>query len=357
MAYIGNSPGVASQRIVTTFTATASQTTFTPSSGYTVGYLDVYHNGVKLINGDDYTASNGTTFVLASGAASGDVIEAVAYLPRGLSDGYTKAEADTRYVNASGDTMTGALAVPAGSTVGGTPDFTNYSLEVNAVGAASQLILHRQGATAVGSGTNLAMQLTQTNGQSARLAEISADFISNWGGKLNFGVKPANSSPNNSTNICMSIDSSGRVTMPYQLYGWFRSVDNSTQTTGQVTPIYTTAVTVRGASAYNTSNGNFTAPVSGVYHFNWVYLYQNLDSAAYIDDFYKINGVGSQYIATRWLAANFKMSGDYVAVGGEATVYLNQNDIFTPSSNIANDTSWNFHQADQWGHFQYYLVG
>ncbi len=111
MAYIGNSPGVASQRIVTTFTATASQTTFTPSSGYTVGYLDVYHNGVKLINGDDYTASNGTTFVLASGAASGDVIEAVAYLPRGLSDGYTKAEADTRYVNASGDTMTGALSI------------------------------------------------------------------------------------------------------------------------------------------------------------------------------------------------------------------------------------------------------
>ncbi len=111
MAYIGNSPGVASQRIVTTFTATASQTTFTPSSGYTVGYLDVYHNGVKLINGDDYTASNGTTFVLASGAASGDVIEAVAYLPRGLSDGYTRAEADTRYVNASGDTMTGALSI------------------------------------------------------------------------------------------------------------------------------------------------------------------------------------------------------------------------------------------------------
>jgi len=105
MAYIGNSPGVASQRIVTTFTATASQTTFTPTSGYTVGYLDVYHNGVKLINGDDYTASNGSTFVLASGAASGDVVESVAYLPRGLSDGYTKAEADARYMDINEDTL------------------------------------------------------------------------------------------------------------------------------------------------------------------------------------------------------------------------------------------------------------
>jgi hypothetical protein len=53
MAYIGNEPGKASQRVVDTFTATASQTTFTPSSGYTLGYMDVYLNGVKLVNGDD----------------------------------------------------------------------------------------------------------------------------------------------------------------------------------------------------------------------------------------------------------------------------------------------------------------
>ena len=94
MAYIGNSPGVASQRITTTLTATASQTTFTPTSVYTVGYIDVYMNGVRLVSGTDYTASNGTTVVLASGAAENDVMEIVAYIPRGLSDGYTKAEAD-----------------------------------------------------------------------------------------------------------------------------------------------------------------------------------------------------------------------------------------------------------------------
>ena len=46
MAYIGNSPGVASQRVVTQFTATSNQTTFTPTSGYTIGYLDVFLNGV-----------------------------------------------------------------------------------------------------------------------------------------------------------------------------------------------------------------------------------------------------------------------------------------------------------------------
>jgi hypothetical protein len=94
MAYIGNGPGVASQRIVSTLTATDGQTSFTPTSGYTVGYVDVYLNGVKLISGTDFTASNGTNVVLTSGAATGDTLEVVAYLPRGLSDGYTKAEAD-----------------------------------------------------------------------------------------------------------------------------------------------------------------------------------------------------------------------------------------------------------------------
>ena len=94
MAYLGNSPGVSSQRVVDTFSVTTSTSVFTPSGGYSLGYLDVYHNGVKLILGDDYIASNGTTFVLSTAAQNGDVVEAVSYTPRGLSDGYLKSETD-----------------------------------------------------------------------------------------------------------------------------------------------------------------------------------------------------------------------------------------------------------------------
>ena len=61
---------------VTDFTATASQTTFTVA--YTVGLVEVYRNGVKLAIAD-YTASNGTSIVLATGANVGDVIEVVAF--------------------------------------------------------------------------------------------------------------------------------------------------------------------------------------------------------------------------------------------------------------------------------------
>jgi hypothetical protein len=59
-------------RTVTEFTATASQTTFTPPS-YTVGFINVYRNGV-LLGSADYTATNGTTVVLATGATAGDLV-------------------------------------------------------------------------------------------------------------------------------------------------------------------------------------------------------------------------------------------------------------------------------------------
>jgi uncharacterized membrane protein len=61
---------------VTDFTATASQTTFTVT--YVVGLVEVYRNGVKLAQAD-YTASTGTTIVLATPANSGDIIEVVAF--------------------------------------------------------------------------------------------------------------------------------------------------------------------------------------------------------------------------------------------------------------------------------------
>ncbi len=127
MSYIGNSPGVASQRVETAFTATSNQTAFTPSSGYTLGYCDVYQNGVKLVNGDDYTASDGVTVTLATGAASGDSIVIVASFPRGLSDGYLKSEADAKYVALTGDqTVAGVKTLSSnpilsGGTANGVP--------------------------------------------------------------------------------------------------------------------------------------------------------------------------------------------------------------------------------------------
>jgi len=72
----GTSSTAQFSRTITTFTATANQTTF--SVAYTVGYVDVYLNGARL-SSSEYTASNGTSVVLASGATLNDVIDIISY--------------------------------------------------------------------------------------------------------------------------------------------------------------------------------------------------------------------------------------------------------------------------------------
>ena len=60
----------------TSFTATAGQTTFNIT--YTVGKLNVYLNGI-LLDASDYTASNGTTVVLGTGANVNDILHVITY--------------------------------------------------------------------------------------------------------------------------------------------------------------------------------------------------------------------------------------------------------------------------------------
>jgi len=64
-------------RTQTEFTATAGQTTFSVPS-YTVGFIDVYRNGA-LLGSADFTATNGTTVVLANPASSGDLVETISF--------------------------------------------------------------------------------------------------------------------------------------------------------------------------------------------------------------------------------------------------------------------------------------
>ena len=73
--YLGASPVPQSIQKKESFTATASQTTFN-TTGYTDGnFINVYLNGVRLINGTDYTATNGSDIVLTSAASASDVLD------------------------------------------------------------------------------------------------------------------------------------------------------------------------------------------------------------------------------------------------------------------------------------------
>ena len=78
--YIGRNPGDSSVIIAKqTYAPTGSQTAFAFTSGYTVGYLDVYLNGARLISPTDYSAPDGSNVTLTVAAINGDVLELVAY--------------------------------------------------------------------------------------------------------------------------------------------------------------------------------------------------------------------------------------------------------------------------------------
>ena len=109
----------------TVFTATANQTTFSVS--YTVGFVEVFLNGSKL-SAADFTATSGTSIVLASGAAVGDTVDVVAFATQTVANVYTQTQSDARYLQLTGGTLTGNLigttATLTGQLTGSTGTFS-----------------------------------------------------------------------------------------------------------------------------------------------------------------------------------------------------------------------------------------
>jgi hypothetical protein len=132
------------------FTATAGQTSFA-TSGYSVGFVDVYMNGVKLAAAD-YTATNGSDVVLATAALVNDIVEIVAFTSFVASDGLAAANNLSDLQNAStsrtnlgitlpnlGVTSTAAElntldAVPRGSIIYGNSSAATARLSKGATG-------------------------------------------------------------------------------------------------------------------------------------------------------------------------------------------------------------------------------
>ena len=98
----------------TKFTATAGQTTF--ALNYTAGHITVFLNGAKL-SADDYTATNGTSVVLTTGAALNDVVEViehgVAFATPYSATNYTKGVSG----NVSGNTVSSLTYTPGKEAV------------------------------------------------------------------------------------------------------------------------------------------------------------------------------------------------------------------------------------------------
>jgi hypothetical protein len=89
-------------------TATAGQTLFQPSGGYRINQIAVYRNGTRLVDGQDFTARDGASVTLLSGATVGDVLEFQ------ILDSFNVA--NTIDTNSSTQTIDGSLIVQGGVT-------------------------------------------------------------------------------------------------------------------------------------------------------------------------------------------------------------------------------------------------
>ena len=115
--YIGRSPGDASVIVARqTYTPGGIQTDFTFDSGYTVGYLDAYINGVRQIEATDYTAGDGSNVGFTSYLVSGDTLELVAYKAFNVND---VNSTPGNFTVGNDLTVDGGLVVSGMATLGG----------------------------------------------------------------------------------------------------------------------------------------------------------------------------------------------------------------------------------------------
>jgi hypothetical protein len=107
-------PGNTAYLSSTEFTATAGQTTFTPSGTYQVGFINVIRNGSQLAP-SDYTATNGTTVVLNTACTLGDSVVIEVY----------NLVSVTNALPSTGGTVTGATTFNSTVAVGGAATFSS----------------------------------------------------------------------------------------------------------------------------------------------------------------------------------------------------------------------------------------
>ena len=151
---------------VNTFTATSNQTTF--SVNYTVGTIEVFLNGIKLLQ-SDYTATNGTTVVLDDGADAGDNVEIVEY---GLGDSNLSTFSNTFTLPGSDGSNGQALTTNGSGTLSFTTISGGSSLTVQDEGsslstAATTLNFVGSGVTASGTGASKTITIAGGSGGGA----------------------------------------------------------------------------------------------------------------------------------------------------------------------------------------------
>jgi len=101
--WIDNTAGNTPNNNLVAYTATGGETSVT--ANYTVGTESVFLNGIKLVRGQDYTATNGTSVTGLTALVAGDVVEIQSFVSNVVSGNVALST-----VTAAGDLIVGTGA-------------------------------------------------------------------------------------------------------------------------------------------------------------------------------------------------------------------------------------------------------
>ena len=148
----------------------------------------------------------------------------------------------------------------------------------------------------------------------------------------------------------LTVDGSGRVTMPYQpAFLAFKTVNQIPNTTATTKITYdTTELNIGGA--YNTSTSIFTAPIAGNYLFIVLFNPYNILNAQYQVILHK-NGS-----PIRNLTRGIMSSDSDICLPSSVILNLSANDYVEVYVQV-NDTSWGISNGSYWNSFSGYLLG
>jgi len=189
-AWIAASSSGTASLLTYKYVATNNQTTFTGNDvnsvalSYTTTNIIVLLNGITL-DASDYTASNGSSIILGTGADTGDELVVVAFKSFTVADHYTKSQANTLLAAKATNTAV-ALKAPLAnpSFTGGTSNASNLSTSFSTAAIKVQPKTTSGWSLVTGSGPSDIPYLQTTAGGAA----AGAMTINPYGGNVGVGT-------------------------------------------------------------------------------------------------------------------------------------------------------------------------
>ena len=265
--YIGTQP-YHGFRARHTYTATAGQTSFSGAGAENVTltysdemYIDVYQNGVKL-SPADYTATSGTTVVLATGATVSDIVEVVKYDAFSVADTVSAKDgggfggnistsgtlAVTGTSTLTGNvTAAGTLAVTGNTTVGGTLGITGNTT------FTADIIKSTSGTSNFAAGVNAGNSIASGGNYNVVIGDEAGTALTTGDNNVAIGFEALNTEDGNGLNVAVGFRS--LKTLNAGADGENTAVGNNTGLS-MTTAVYNTVVGSQAGDALTDGSSN-----------------------------------------------------------------------------------------------------